>query len=443
MSFVPLQGQATWVPQQPARLSEVEFSGPRRTVRMPLKGAIPVLTRAVRVEDAHPSVGLLSGATLLAMRLVAAGRVRRTEAGDAWRIGPLQPDDDDRVRALAGSRTHPGTTVEDAEQLIRELLDAVADTMVKPPGTALPPVAETGLSQRVHWSERLAARAARGEPEPDGLPDKVRIAMRVEAPEEVLAGGGVVVVPQAHDLDDETVFVDVARLWHETPETHGFSARARLSASVALGEAAEAWEPLGRLLRERVPEQMVLDAEELTGLLDHGLEALDAVGVDVFWPRGLRGELVPQGRVEVSRPREGPLDAGLFGPDSLFGFDWRLALAGQQLSDEEMVVLAEATTPVIRLRDNWVVIDPRVARRARTRVRAGLDRADRVIAPAAALQAALTGTLHLDGGAMQVHPGATLERVRDRIVDAATVSPLPDPPGLRATLRGYQRHGVT
>ncbi|ROR89226.1 DEAD/DEAH box helicase [Nocardioides aurantiacus] len=446
MSFVPLQGQATWVPQQPARLSEVEFSGPRRTVRMPLKGAIPVLTRAVRVEDAHPSVGLLSGATLLAMRLVAAGRVRRTEAGDAWRIGPLQPDDDDRVRALAGSRAHAGTTVDDAEQLIRELLDAVADTMVKPPGTALPPAEDTtGTTRRVHWSERLAAREApvEPEPEPDGLPDRVRIALRVEAPEEVLAGGGVVVVPQAHDLDDETVFVDVARLWHEAPETHGFSARARLSASVALGEAAEAWEPLGRLLRERVPEQMVLDAEELTGLLDHGLEALDAVGVDVFWPRGLRGELVPQGRVEVSGPREGPLHEGLFSPDSLFGFDWRLAMAGQQLSDEEMVALAEATTPVIRLRDNWVVIDPRVARRARKRVKAGLDQADRVIAPAAALQAALTGTLYLDGGAMQVHPGATLEQVRRRIVDAATVSPLPDPPGLQATLRDYQRHGVT
>ena len=444
MSFVPLQGQATWVPQQPARLSEVEFSGPRRTVRMPLKGAIPVLTRAVRVDDAHPSVGLLSGATLLAMRLVAAGRVRRTAADDAWCIGPLLPDDDDRVRALAGSRAHPGTTVDDAEQLIRELLDAVADTMVKPPGTAVPATGEAGGPRRVHWAERLAAREAPTEPEPDGLPDRVRIALRVEAPEEVLAGGGVVLVPQAHDLDDETVFVDVARLWHETPETHGFSARARLSASVALGEAAAAWEPLDRLLRERVPEQMVLDADELTGLLDHGLEALDAVGVDVFWPRGLRGELVPQGRVEVaSGPREGPLDEGLFGPESLFGFDWRLAMAGQQLSDEEMVALAEATTPVIRLRDNWVVIDPRVARRARKRVKSGLDQADRAIAPAAALQAALTGTLYLDGGAMQVHPGATLEKVRDRIVDAASVAPLPDPPGLQATLRDYQRHGVT
>ncbi|SDS75795.1 Superfamily II DNA or RNA helicase, SNF2 family [Nocardioides scoriae] len=448
MSFVPLQGQATWLPQQPARHSEVEFSGPRRSVRLPLKGAIPVLTRAVRVEDAHPSVGLLSGATLLAMKLVAAGRVRRTEAGDAWRIGPLQPDDDDRVRALATSRAHAGTTVDDAEEVIRQLLDAVADTMVRAPGaTSVATAGPDGAPARtrVRWAERLAAAQAEAEdPEPDGLPDRVRVTLRLEAPEEVLAGGGVVLVPQAHDLDDETVFVDVARLWREGPEEHGFSARARLSATVALGEAAQAWEPLGRLLREQVPDQLLLDGEELTALLDGGLEALDAVGVDVFWPRGLRSELVPQGRVEVdSGPREGPLMDGLFGPDSLFRFDWRLALAGQQLSDEEMLALAEATTPVIRLRDNWVVIDPVVARRARKRVKAGLDQADRPIAPAAALQAALTGRLYLDGGAMEVHPGATLEKVRDRVVGAATAAPLPDPPGLRATLRDYQRQGVT
>ena len=60
-----------------------------------------------------------------------------------------------------------------------------------------------------------------------------------------------------------------------------------------------------------------------------------------------------------------------------------------------------------------------------------------------ALQAALTGKLYLDGGALEVHPGATLEKVRDRIVDAAVVAPLETPVGLDAPLRDYQRHGLT
>ena len=430
MSFVPLQGRATWVPHHPPRLSEVEFSGPTRTIRMPLRGAIPVLTRAMRVEDAHPSVGLLSGATLLAMKLVAAGRVRLSESGDSWRVGPLHPEDEERVHALAGARAHAGTGVEEAEELIRQLCDAVADTMTRPPEQRPRPPAP-----RRPLAERLALRSAE-HTDLDDLPSEVRLSLRVEAPEEVLEAGGVVLVLQVHDVEDDSHFCDADRLW--TDHDHGFSPRARLSTTVALRRAAQVWEPLGRLLRAQVPDRMVLDADELSDLLESGLAALTDGGIDVFWPRGLRGELVPQARVEVvSGPREQPLMEGLFGPESLFSFDWRVALGDESLTDEEMTALAEARSPVIRLRDNWMVIDPAVARRARRR------KAATTLQPAVALRAALTGTLHLEGGALEVHPGATLEKVRDRIVDAAVVAPLESPAGLAGELRDYQRHGFT
>ncbi len=430
MSFVPLQGRATWVPQHPPRESEIEFSGPARTIRMPMRGAIPVLTRAIRVEDAHPSVGLLSGATLLAMKMVAAGRIRLSETGDSWRVGPLQPDDDDRLRALATARAHGDTDVDEAEDLIRQLLDAVADTMTRTPASH-----DSGITRR-----RSVGTTLPDDPDDSDLPGEVRLALRVEAPEEVLEGGGVIVVLQAHDVDDDTHFTDAEQLWlgQDGAAGHGFSGQARLSLGRALRAAAEAWPPLDRLQRQQVPDRMVLDADELAHLLEHGLEALDAVGIDVFWPRGLRGELVPQARVEASpQPREGQLVEGLFGPDALFTFDWKLALGEDPLTDDEMAALASANSPVIRLRDNWMVIDPAVARRARRR------KAAQPIKPVVALQAALTGKLYLDGGALEVHPGATLEKVRDRIVDAAVVAPLEAPTGLDATLRDYQRHGLT
>src|SRR3954451_5623164 len=100
---------------------------------MPMRGAIPVLTRAIRVDDAHPSVGLLSGATLLAMKLVAAGRVRLSESGDSLRGGALQPDDEAPLPAAATARAQADTDVDEAEDVTRQLLDAVADTMTRPP----------------------------------------------------------------------------------------------------------------------------------------------------------------------------------------------------------------------------------------------------------------------------------------------------------------------
>ena len=42
-----------------------------------------------------------------------------------------------------------------------------------------------------------------------------------------------------------------------------------------------------------------------------------------------------------------------------------------------------------------------------------------------------------------MHPGASLLKVRDRVVDASTVAPLAPPPGLEATLRDYQLRGLT
>ena len=197
-----------------------------------MRGAIPVLTRAMRVEDAHPSVGLLSGATLLAMKLVAAGRIRLSETGDSWRVGPLQPDDDDRLHALASARAHGETTVEDAEDLIRQLLDAVADTMARPPAApVVPPVARPSRRR-----DSTGSTTSPRTPRTPTSPTRSGSRLRVEAPAEVLEGGGVVVVLQAHEVDDDTHVVDADRLW--LAEDHGFSRRARFNLSTALRRAA-------------------------------------------------------------------------------------------------------------------------------------------------------------------------------------------------------------
>ena len=440
MSFVPLQGQARFHAADPPRDSEIEFTGPHRAIRLPMRGAIPVLTRALRAVDAHASVTLLSAATILAMKLVAAGRLQRAPAGHAWQVGPLQPEDHERVRSLAEARAYAGTEADEAEEIIRGLLDAVADTMTRQNAGGFEARASAPAGRSL--ADRLAERQAA--PPDAELPGEVHLSLRVEAPDEQLAGGRLSVVPQVHEVDVATHVVDAEQLWLDQPSDggHGFSRAARVNAGVALRRAAQAWPMLDRLLRRPVPDRLLLDGDEVADLLEHGLEALAEIGVDVFWPRGLRQELLPQARVEVTTrgQRSEPLMTGVFGPDALFEFDWRLALAGDPLTDQEMSTLAEANGPVIRLRDNWMVIDPVTARRARAAVG---RRGRRELKPVEALRAVLSGTVDFDEATVEVHPGATLEKVRDRIVDAAQVSPLDPPPALTATLRDYQRHGLT
>ena len=81
MGFVPVTGTATFRPAVPPRDSVVEFVDDRRTVALPVRAAIPVLTKAHAREDLDPSVALLSGAALLGMRLVFMARVQQEISG--------------------------------------------------------------------------------------------------------------------------------------------------------------------------------------------------------------------------------------------------------------------------------------------------------------------------------------------------------------------------
>ena len=58
----------------------------------------------------------------------------------------------------------------------------------------------------------------------------------------------------------------------------------------------------------------------------------------------------------------------MLGTDSLFTFNWQIALHGEPLTEEEMDQLAGAAAPILKLRGSWTVIDPAIARKARKRL---------------------------------------------------------------------------
>ena len=275
MGFVPVTGTAVLKPGDPPREGVVEFTDDRRTVALPIRTALPILTKAHALEDLHPSVRLLTSSALLGLRLVAAGRIQPGEAH--WRVGPLSAEDEDRVRALVRDES-------DDEAVVRAMLDAIADAM---PRAA--PAASTVLRTRSSgpsFQERLARRLA-PRPGDQDLPQLVRVSLRVEADEEELVAGSVRLVLQVHDEQDPLHVCDAAVLWTESGHeaTHGFGDRARTHAAIALRAAAEAWPVLDRLAELRVPDQITLDTDELVSLLQVGVAALAASGVDVLWPR--------------------------------------------------------------------------------------------------------------------------------------------------------------
>ncbi|GGZ39799.1 helicase [Streptomyces poonensis] len=415
-------------------------------VSLPLGEALPLLVRARRDPAAHPATACWGAAALHALRLVARGRLLpglTAQGYDAWRAGPLDQDDIAHLRAVAAALPYEGHAVPlpgrgplrlpEPEALMRAFLDAVADTLPRTP--AAPhvsgrPFAAAG-AQRLPRARDWAAEVAAG------MDAGVRISLRLDLSAHALfddtedarrAGAAVV---QVHSLADPTLVADAAALWAGDAEM-AFGPRARVDAALAVRRAARVWPPLYRLCEQDVPDVLALSEEELNDLLGVAATRLGAAGVAVHWPRDLARDL---SATAVVRPAPGSATdgTGFFDSEDLLQFRWQLALGGDPLTDAEMDALAEAHRPVVRLRDQWVLVDPALVRKARKRELGLLD-------PVDALSVALTGSAEVDGETVAAVPTGALAALRDRLT--AGVGTVEPPPGLAARLRDYQLRGL-
>jgi hypothetical protein len=421
---------------------------PAPALSLRLDEALPLLVHARRHPAAHPATACWGAAALHALRLAARGRLLPglTPTGhDAWRAGPLDPDDIAHLRAVAAALPCEGHAVPlpgpgplrlpEPEALMRSFLDAVADTLPRTPAAPFASGKPFADSRPQHlpgahdWAAEVAA----------GMDAGVRISLRLDLSAYELfdrdddagvrsAGAAIV---QVHSLADPTLVTDAAALWAGGADA-AFGPRARVDAALAVRRAARVWPPLHRLAEQDVPDVLALSDEELGDLLGMAATRLAAAGVAVHWPRDLAQDLTAAAVVR-SAPGSATDGTGFFESEELLQFRWQLALGGDPLSEAEMDELAEAHRPVVRLRDQWVLVDPALVRKARKRELGLLD-------PVDALSVALTGSAEVDGETVQAVPVGALAALRDRLT--AGVRPAEPPPGLHATLRDYQLRGL-
>ncbi|WP_327366766.1 DEAD/DEAH box helicase [Streptomyces sp. NBC_01217] len=441
-------------------------------VLLPVADALPLLARARHQHSAHPATRCWGAAALQALNLVARGRLLPGLTGDdrdAWRAGPRDAEDIAHLRAIAAAMPVEGYAVPlpdrtplqvpDPEWLLGAFLDAVADTLPRTPAAVYAMGAPFAAREAQHlpgardWAVEVAA----------GLDAGVRVSLRLDlsayelfdtadmydgpddtddtddtgvsgAATEARSGAArhaAAAITQVHSLADPTYVVDAAALWNGGAG-EPFGPRARIDAVLALRRAARVWAPLERLLDQPVPDVLALEEDELYELLSDAGARLAAAGVSVHWPRELARSLTASA---VVRPAPGSATDGtsFFDAEQLFSFNWQLSLGDERLTEAEMDVLAEAHRPVVRLRDQWVVVDPALVRKARKRELGLLD-------PVDALAVALTGSAEVDGEQVEAVPVGALAALRTRITDdTTTIAP---PPGLDATLRDYQLRGL-
>ncbi|MET8173621.1 DEAD/DEAH box helicase [Streptomyces clavifer] len=453
----------------------------RRTVPavvLSVSDAVPLLARARHRAVAHPATRAWGAAALHALTLVARGRLLpglTADDHDAWRAGPRDAEDIAHLRAVAAAMPPEGHAapldgtplrVPEPQALLGAFLDAVADTLPRTPAAAhaMGPAFAAREAQQLTDARAWAVEVAAG------LDAGVRVSLRLDLSAYDLfdtadsavtadsAGGtdsadasdtrehgadeeghrppaaarhAAAAVTQVHSLADPTYVTDAATLW-SGGAGEPFGPRARIDAVLALRRAARVWPPLERLLDQPVPDVLALTEEELYELIGDAGVRLAAAGVAVHWPRELARSLTAAAVVRTA-PGSATDGTSFFDAEHLFAFNWQLSLGDEQLTEAEMDTLAEAHRPVVRLRDQWVVVDPALVRKARKRELGLLD-------PVDALAVALTGSAEVDGEQVDAVPVGALAALRARILDEDAT--LPPPPGLDATLRDYQLRGL-
>ncbi|OIK05900.1 DEAD/DEAH box helicase [Streptomyces monashensis] len=421
--------------------------------------ALPVAVAVSALADAeptHPSGAAWQAATRFALRLLADGRLHPalTPAGyDTWQAGPFTAAQRQMLDALAAAfppHAHclpePGSApvrIAEPAALVRQFCDAVADDLVRTPAA---PLAMGALPYA--WREVRAVPTLRewAEETQAALTSEVSVSLRVDVPEGRRRQFRAVL--QLHTASDPALVIEAARLWSEPTEVERLlGPRAETETLLALRRGARSWPPLRRLLDDAAPDQLRLTDDEAFGLLGDATDALRAAGVDVHWPRELVKALTATAEIG-QRTAPGSTAGGLLDTEALLDFRWQVSLGGEPLTEAEMDALAESRRPLVRLRDQWVVADPKLVARAKRRRMEPLT-------PMEALSAALTG--EAERSEMGVPPAGGWGRDGDRVPCAAvgalgdlvarirdpeSRTPVPQPAALKATLREYQKRGL-
>ncbi|MCX5215709.1 SNF2-related protein [Kitasatospora sp. NBC_00240] len=411
---------------------------------VPVATAVPLLLDLDQTSPAvHPSTLAWARVARLGLQIVAARLVYpsvSTAGHDRWRAGPMTPRLAQALDDLAAAMPphahcllsgHTPLRITGARPLVSAFLDDLANSYLKTPGAAALvgdlPYASTTPRDAGHlhaWADSIEQRL-------DPFPEP-HLVLHIKAPS---TDHGTPTLRASLALriatDTEEKDIPAANAWAD-PATAGLDPGATARVQRVLRRAARICPSLAPLARQEQPVGLDLTGPQAVQLLGPATQELERAGITIHWPAQLVSALATH--TVVGRSTTADRQLGL---TELLDFRWRIALDGSPLTEAEMDTLAEAARPLVRLREQWVLVDPQTA------LRAG-DRTLKDLSGVEALTAALTGTITVDGEEFVCEAGAGLTSVISalRTGDTST-DPIPVPSVLNATLRDYQHRALT
>jgi superfamily II DNA or RNA helicase len=416
--------------------------------QVPVRLLANALTSPDEAKGYAPSVQVWREVFRLGMEVVAAGRVHPAldDTGvDVWRAGPLMDHERARARELRQAMVPPGhcAAVDDrrpyrlwAPRLaVRAGLDAVAEALLRGPGAPVVLGAGpfTAAVPRQHTQPPLVLWADAQAERTDAGAGALELTLCVRPP------------TKGSPRDAELIW---ATLYVALPDSPTSAERAARPVAATAGDrclmarirrrlrsVAASWPPAGRLAERPVPDAFTLRSTEAVLLLGGKRAELKHAGLHVRWDQQWTQALRARA---VLRRRPAPANAmrPKFSLDDVLDCRWQISLNGTDLTSPEAADLARAPHPLVNVRSQWVLVDQETAQRAATPQMPP-------VAGGEALRAALVGKITVDGHVVDCEPEADLAELVDFLTTGSRTSPVPAPDAMTATLRNYQKIGLS
>ncbi|MPY81064.1 MAG: ATP-dependent helicase [Actinophytocola sp.] len=240
---------------------------------------------------------------------------------------------------------------------------------------------------------------------------------------------------------DLSLLVPAAQAWSDDGSLSRWLDRPQELLLGELGRACRIYPELAAGLRQATPRALELDPDGAYHFLSVAAPALDEAGFGVllpsWWDRRAKLGL----KASAQTPTDGKVTEGHFARESLMDFRWQLAIGDDTLTDDEIAALAEAKAPLVRLRGQWVAVDPEQLRRGLEFLQREPDKpktAAEILALAASHPDDLDTPLPVTG----VQADGPLGELLDGTA-ATSLEPVLPPDSFAATLRPYQERGLS
>ncbi len=179
----------------------------------------------------------------------------------------------------------------------------------------------------------------------------------------------------------------------------------------------------------RQKQELTYTLQAFTPLFQRTLPALQMLGIRLVLPKALRKLAYPALSLSLlSSKSDAPVS--YLKMDELLQFNWKVAIGDQQVSIEEFKKLVEGASGLVRMLDQYVMLDNSQLQQLLKK----LEELPESLSRAELLKAGLSGTLD----DAKVHLSEEAKTLFEQLLKG---EPAPIPEGLNAQLRPYQQRG--